>query len=228
MDVTEQITYTRRTYGGSDNTNPAYNASSKSLNYADGGTWQRAVNQSISAIPSTLKYKDSVGLFGATNYFIKVKCDIRSIQNFVEFEEPGWLSAKLLEVPEEDAYYTTAVISGLPEDDAKYAQAKITGNLLPYYANPFVSVDLRNFKTGNIYTDSWLDVRLYTADKEEHPYDLMYIRPNQYFYLGIHARNTKRIPYDLELAIGEEYKPLDEIHDRRYIMRTNETINYNY
>ena len=83
------------------------------------------------------------------------------------------------------------------------------------YANPFVSVDLKNFKTGNIYTDSWLDVRLYTADKEEHPYDLMYIRPNQFFYLGIHARNTKRIPYNLELAIGEEYKPLEEIHDKR-------------
>ena len=229
MDVTEQITWTRRTYGSSDNTNPAYNASSMSLNYASGGTWQHAVNQSISAIPSTLKYADSVGLFGAPNYFIKVKCDIRSVQGFADFEEAGWEAAVVSDfVPEEDPYYVSAVVDGVPEFDPKYEGARFTGSELPNYANPLVSVELTNFKTGNIYTDSWLDVRLYTPDREEHPYDFMYIRPNQFFYIGIHARNTKRIPYDLQVVIGEYFVPLEEVEDKRYIMRSRETTNYDY
>ena len=229
MDVTEQITWTRRTYGASDNTNPAYTASSKSLNYANGGSIQNSVNQSVSAIPYTLAYKDSVGLFGASNYFIKVKCEIRTIQGFIDYEEPGWQAAIVRESAEElDPYYVTAVVDGLPELDPQYESAKFSGSLLPNYANPFVSVDLTNIKTGNIYTDSWLDVRLYTCDKEEHPYDKMYIRPDQFFYIGVHARNTKRLPYDLKCLIGAEFMPLEDIKDKRYIMRSVTTTNYDY
>ena len=69
----------------------------------------------------------------------------------------------------------------------------------------YVSVDLENLKTGNKYIDNWFDVRLYSKSREEHPYDKMYVRLNDYFYIGFHARNTKRLPYNVKCVIGREY-----------------------
>ena len=76
---------------------------------------------------------------------------------------------------------------------------------MPEIARPRVKINLKNLKTGNIYLDSWLDVRLYTQDREEHPYDVMYCGRRDSFYIGFHARNTKRLPYNVECIIGEEY-----------------------
>ena len=93
---------------------------------------------------------------------------------------------------------------------------------LPDKVDPYVSVDVLNLKTNNIYVDDWLDVRLYTRDKEEHPYDKMYVRSNDVFYIGFHARNTKRLPYNVECLVGNEYKSNKELTDeqRRYIAKT--------
>jgi hypothetical protein len=84
-----------------------------------------------------------------------------------------------------------------------------------------LSIDLKNLKTGNTYIDSWLDVRLYTADREEHPYDRMYIRENDFFYIGFHARNTRRLPYNVDCLVGDVYVREDSLTDdeRRYIAR---------
>ena len=49
MDVTEQITWTRRTYGKVIILT-LHTMRRPCRNYANGGTWQHAVNQSISAI----------------------------------------------------------------------------------------------------------------------------------------------------------------------------------
>ena len=63
---------------------------------------------------------------------------------------------------------------------------------------------LQNNKTGNIYVDSHVDGRLYGIDREERPYELMYISSNDCVYVGIHARNTKRLPFDMTVSIGYE------------------------
>jgi len=89
----------------------------------------------------------------------------------------------------------------------------------PSVPSPYVSVQLDNLKTGNQYIDDWLDVRLYTRDRMEHPYDLMYVRPNDFFYVGFHARNTKRLSYNVNVTVGEQYLDESQIEDRRYIAK---------
>ena len=71
--------------------------------------------------------------------------------------------------------------------------------------NPLVRVDLTNLKTGNKYIDAWFDTRLYTKDKKEYEYEVMYINPKSYFYIGFHARNTKRLPYNVRMTVGDQF-----------------------
>ena len=104
-----------------------------------------------------------------------------------------------------------------PELDAGYDSAAIIRSEVPDIARPMVKVELKNLKTGNKYIDSWLDVRLYTMDRQEHPYDVMYCGKRDFFYIGFHARNTKRLPYNVECTIGEEYLSDSEI-DSAYMM----------
>ena len=84
-------------------------------------------------------------------------------------------------------------------------------NDLSQFKNMYVRLDLRNLKTGNKYIDSWFDVRIYTRDKKEYPYDTIYINRNDYIYLGFHARNTRRLPYNVEMDIGYEYLEYDNL-----------------
>jgi len=126
------------------------------------------------------------------------------------------------DVDEPDTIYTQATIDRTKDlnivNTFDPANIKVTVN---NKTNPYVSIELKNLKTGNIYIDSWLDSRLYTANQEEHPYDKMYVRANDCFYLGVHARNTRRLPYNIECIIGNEYKGYSELtdEDRRYIAR---------
>ena len=81
MDVTEaRLDYiTTIIYGCSDNTNQGRTAAGKSLNYANGASIQKAPEYELNAIPFTHKYEDTVGLFGAENYYIDFHADILDI-----------------------------------------------------------------------------------------------------------------------------------------------------
>ena len=233
MDVTPQILYSHSIYGSSDNTNQAYTSSSQALNYANGSTWQKAHNQFIGVIPYNIRYADSVGLFGAENYYIKVVCDPTGTSVLGGFEEEFWESAAIdLVRPELDPYYVSADMPQVPEgDEPIYAAARILADQLPDIGpDPYVSVDLESFKSGNQYNDCWLDCRLLTRDREEHPYDKMYVRKGDFFYIGISARNTRRLAYDLSCLVGQEYRNLQSFtpEERRYIMRTISGENYSY
>ena len=221
MDVTQEILNNHLIYGASDNTNPQGIAASKSLNYAKGGTLQKPVLEKVSVLPRRLKYADTVGLFGAENVFIKVDLNIKDTGNLC-FEEPGWecLKMTLGSFPVENTY-STAVMDATKDLDIvnTYEPAQIT-NKLANLNNPYVGVSLANLKTGNKYIDAWFDVRLYTKAREEHPYDEMYLPIRDYFYIGFHARNTKRLPYNVECLIGTGYKPLNEV-DPKLIARVN-------
>lgn len=223
MDVSEQIIQNHLIYGASDNTAHAGLSSSRTLNYANGPTITRPDSISISSIPYALKYQDSVGLFGAENYFVKISVSVNL--NFVNqtFEEQNWESAIINPSSELDTNYSQAVID-INNDLSQintFDPAFLNQSASPLN-NAYISIDLNNLKTENIYVDNWLDVRLYTAEREEHPYDKMYIKPLSYFYLGIHARNTRRLPYNIQCIVGNEYISRETMSEeqKKYISRT--------
>mgnify|MGYP003335688965 CR=1 FL=1 len=208
IDVTQRILNRHTIYGASDNTQPQYLAANKSLNYANGGSITSPEVEKVSIIPFTINYKDAVGLFGKENHFVRVNVNIDKSNAFACFEEPGWECARISqEQLNAMSYYVQAEID-LTKDLTTvntYDPAKIIENKVPNLFDAYVSVDLENLKTGNKYIDNWFDVRLYTKEREEHPYDKMYVRLNDFFYIGFHARNTRRLPYNVKCVIGREY-----------------------
>lgn len=210
MDVTQSIERAILNMGGSGTTNPAYAASSKSLNYAkDRNTIQNAATERVTAIPYVLNYKDTVGLFGAENIFVKVQLNIQSATSaFTNVNVPENTYYPVWTFYEEgvENFYATGVfdftLDRVTVND--YEPAKIS-NDLSAFNKPYVRVDLTNLKTGNKFIDTWFDVRIYTKDREEYAYDTIYLSTNDYFYLGFHARNTRRLPYNVQLEIGNEY-----------------------
>ena len=92
-------------------------------------------------------------------------------------------------------------------------------NELTILPRSLVKVDLNNLKTGNKYIDSWFDVRLYQKNREEHPYDIMYVPYNSYFYIGFHARNTKRLPYNVSMTVDGLYSEFTlPAAEKRYLV----------
>jgi len=222
MDVTAEILRNTMLYGSSDNTAPAGLSSSRSLNYANGPSITRPDNVNVSYIPFTLHYEDSLGLFGAENYFVRVKVKLDPTAAGKCFEEEYWECAVLRKIDETDYGWVGAELK-LNEDLAvinTYEPARFRMGIYSKFGG-LLSIDLNNLKTGNKYIDSWLDVRLYTADREEHPYDRMYISENDFFYVGFHARNTRRLPYNVDCIIGDTYIKEEDLTDdeRRYIAR---------
>jgi hypothetical protein len=224
MDVTNEIRKNHIIYGASDYTAPHRHAAGRSLNYAAGPSITRPAIQNVTIIPYRLKYESSVGLFGAENYFVKVNLDILNNASDACYEEPLWSCGFVdytYDVP--DPFYGTGLVlkDRFPNDNT-YVEANVNDSYLPYLPgrDAFISVDLNNLKVGNIYIDDWLDVRLYTKDREEHPFDRMYVRTNDFFYIGIHARNTKRLPFNVECVLGQEFLEYDAIKEKQLIMKT--------
>lgn len=223
MDVTQEFNKKYDFYGGSRSTNQAYVSANKSLQYAkQGANISDATPEKVTVVPSIINYKDTVGLFGVENVYIKLNLDIQSFA----YEQPEiiintYYDAKISDTDAEfvNTYYQ-AVID--PLDDRftvnTYEPANIT-NTLPGFARPMISVDLTNLKTGNQYIDAWLDIRIYTKDKVEHPYDRLIIPIDSYCYLGFHARNTRRLPYNIRCKVGEIYSDLIDVpaSERKYI-----------
>ncbi len=83
--------------------------------------------------------------------------------------------------------------------------------------DPLVSVDLNKIGVNNIYIDNWVDTMLYTRTKKMWGYDKMYIRPKDHFYIGIHARNTRQLPYNVEVTVGDQYLGSEFVVDKELI-----------
>ncbi len=220
-DVTQRILDRHIIYGASDYTKPGYASSNKSLNYAEGGSINSPQKDRVTIIPFEINYQDTVGLFGKENHFVRVDVAINKEYAFACFEETDWECAVISEENNTINYYTPALI-----DENKdlttvntYDPALIKRSSLGGKSDAYISVDLENLKTGNKYIDAWFDVRLYTKNREEHPYDKMYVRLNDFFYIGFHARNTRRLPYNVSCRIGEEYDSLSDITDKRFVMK---------
>ena len=220
QDVTPQILKTHQIYGASDNTNPGYLSANRSLNYAVGGSIQRPEMDKVSIIPYVINYQDTVGLFGKENHFVRVNVNINPEAAFACFEEEGWECAVMtegLDLSTVNTYQPAIADRTLDLTTVNsYDPAAIKANTLSRKSDAYISVDLENLKTGNKFIDNWFDVRLYTAAREEHPYDTMYVRLNDYFYIGFQARNTKRLPYNVKCVIGQEYVSGLEAGSMRY------------
>ena len=223
MDVTQEIQLNHIIYGSSDYTAPSGLAASKSLNYADGPSLSRPAHQECSVVPFTFEYQSAVGLFGAENYFSKIQLNVDGSIVSRCFEEPGWECARITNlITPDDPYWDKAIVDlDFPcETENTYICPIISDESLPNLGqNGYISVELLNLKTGNYFNDNWLDIRLYTRNREEHPYDKMWVKPKDFFYVGIHARNTRRLPFDVRCVIGREYATYDSIKDKSLIMK---------
>ena len=79
MNVTEETNSSILLMGGSGSSLPANYASSKSLNFAkDSATIQNAKTERVTAIPRLIDFKDTVGLFGTENVFLKIDLEVVS------------------------------------------------------------------------------------------------------------------------------------------------------
>jgi len=229
MNVTDQVIRSHQLYGGSDSNNPSYYSANKSLNYAKGSnSLMNARVEKVTAIPSALNYQDSVGLFGAENVYIKVQLDIKNTKSIytdtgspVNTYEPATID---IDNPDLDIYYEAALLDFAKDlfTENEYEPA-VLANKIDTIARPLVSIDLANLKTGNKYIDAWFDVRLYTKDRKEHAYDKMYINPKEFFYIGFHARNTKRLPYNVSMTVGDVFTSEYNLpsSERRYLVSSN-------
>ena len=221
MDVTEQILSHHQIYGSSDNTNQSYVASGQCFNYSKGNTIQKPVEYGITVFPFKADLKGEVGLFGAENVFYKFNINVKDNATFC-LEEPGWdcadIDQNLQPINPADEYTYNPIAGdgsiqtqGQAYVDYKYDSSTSEGYVLadlsyPNYIFTFnqFSVYLENKGTNNIYVDSHVDGRLYKVNREEHPYELMYVASKDCVYVGIHARNTKRLPYDMTIYFGYE------------------------
>ena len=220
MDVTTEVNNLILATGGSGTTNPAYASSSRSLNYAKNrNNIHNAANEKVTAIPYQLNYTDSVGLFGAENIFIKVQLDIQSASSaFTNITTPenDYMAVWTLAETGTVNFYDTAVIDFTTDTGTINDFEPSTFNSdLSSFRDPYLRIDLSNLKTGNKYVDSWFDVRIYTANREENESDTIYLGFNDYFYLGFHARNTRRLPYNVKLEIGNEYMEYLDLTDEQ-------------
>ena len=224
MDVTQQINRSMIGTGGGSS-NPAYFSVNRSLNYARGSnSLLNARQENVTAIPFSTNYKDTVGLFGAENIFLKIQLNIQNTLN----QENGIVVAKYTEAfldPERDnsdLYWGDNVVDFLVDKNTvnTYDPALISNAGLNFVPNALVKVDLLNLKTGNQYVDVWFDTRLYTPDRQPYEYDTMFIPPNGCFYIGFHARNTKRLPYNVSMTVGNRLYSESELtsKERRYLV----------
>ena len=118
-------------------------------------------------------------------------------------------------------YNTTgccAFYAGTPQDPILncYYPAQLS-NPIPNFEDPVVSVELENVGVDNIYIDTWLEPMLYTRTRKMWGYDKMYIRPKDFFYVGVHARNTRHLPYNINVKIGNEFKPAAQVEDKNFL-----------
>tara|TARA_R110002012_G_scaffold302451_1_gene503358 strand:+ start:313 stop:1269 length:957 start_codon:yes stop_codon:yes gene_type:complete len=220
MDVTPQILQINRIYGASDNTQPSTLSASRSLNYAEGPSIQRPSHENLNVIPFIFRYADEVGLFGAENHFVRINVEVDRDFSLACYEGDYYECADIDYITEDlSLYYSSAEID-LELDKTTvntYEPAEITLNAkIPLIYDPYISVELINLKTGNQYYDNWLSVSLYTKEREPIAEDHMYIRLNDFFYVGFHALDTRRIPYNVEVKVGEELRsglPSTECND---------------
>ena len=225
MDVTQQINRSMIGTGGGSS-KPAYFSVNRSLNYARGSnSLINARQENVTAIPFSTNYKDTVGLFGAENVFLKIQLNIQnslSLVNGIDIND--YTSATLdVSIDDSDLYWDTAFTDYSLDLNTvnTYDPAEIENDALDFVPNALVKVDLSNLKTGNQYVDVWFDTRLYTPDRQPFEYDTMFLPLKGFFYIGFHARNTKRLPYNVSMTVEDKLYSENDLTSaqRKYLVK---------
>ena len=207
MDVTQQINNYKN--GFSTFTNPSFAAATKSLNAAQGPSIDRPIVERITAMPLSLGYKDAVGLFGSENKFIRLDINIQNTLFHMfsgEYKQAdNYFIYNITRQTQEYEHYEEALDTSTINEESivngyKHADynTKLENN-----EGIMLSVELINNKTGNKYNDNWLDVVLYSSSKQALPSNTVYVKPQDTLYIGLHARNTRRLPYNIKVNIAE-------------------------
>ena len=220
MNVTTEVRNNIQKMGGSGSARQDYLSTSKSLNFSGGSNnLTTAPAQRVTAIPSTLSFKDSVGLYGAENLFVKVDLNVlnsSSVFANIEVQEntyyPVWQNPEEPTTNDYDTAFMDFSVEPATYTENTFNSANLNNDLSDY-GSPIVSVDMTNLKTGNQYVDNWLDVVVYTRAGQRIDIDNFYIPAKDYFYIGFHARNTRRIPVNVELQIGNEFYEQNQMTD---------------
>ena len=208
-DVTNEVRRNANIYGGGGSGKPAGVAATKRLDLAKGNTWQDPIQENITVLPTTLNYRDAVGLFGAENTYIKINLNIQSLllgeTSFTEAD--GYDSAVLRRrvLTTDPNYVDGGTDFSLDLVIENNYQPATTDTTLRGLAEPITRVDLVNHGTGNIYTDNYLDVQIYGPDRQPIAGDSLFSSVYSYFYVGFHARRTKRLPYNVDVVIGNRF-----------------------
>jgi len=213
-DVTNAVQRIRNTYGGSDNTNSRNVAANKSINYASGNTVANANQRRVTVAPSSLTLTGEVGLFGVENAFVKVDLNILDMAVNEDADIDGYFPFLVLPQAETSPYTGLALNDTLDLINTNdYAPAKLVSPVAKYY-EPVISIDLENTGTGNTFIDSHVDVRLYSEDRVPIASDQAFVSPNGCFFVGIHARKTRRLAYNVNLTLGQRYVSLLDLTAR--------------
>lgn len=211
-DITNQLNDSRNVYGGSDLTDPNYLSSSKSLNLTSASnSIINAQGPTITTVPYTLLYEDSIGLFGAENYYVKINLNIIDTGNtYTIVNDYAGLTTGT------DAALLNTYLAAVEDDTQDLGpvndyEPSVRGEGFSDLVEPMISLELFNDGTGNIYNDRHLDARLYDSNREEITDEEHLINSNGVIYLGIHARNSRRLPYKVRVVIGETVKLRSEL-----------------
>ena len=202
-DITDQLNSSRNIYGGSDLTNPAYNAASKSLNLSSAtNSIINAIGPTISTIPFTITYEDNLGLFGAENYYTKVNLDIIDTgnQQIIVNDYIGLTRSTDVALLNTYSAVTEDDLLDLgPVNDFDPALRELGIDEVPEL---FITLKLNNEGTGNIYNDRHIEANLYDSELYIVDYSDPLINSKGEFYVGVHCYNTRRIPYKISVTIG--------------------------
>ena len=216
MNVTTEINIKRNSMGGSGSSRQEYLSSNKSFNLAAGGNnINNAAPMLVTAIPVDVSMKDTVGLFGSENNFVKINVDIKSTTSL--FTSPGIVENDFEPVAlkqdqdvENDFFTAFFDFTKDPNPVDQFDPAFLSNTLSGYY-RPVISVELFNLGTGNRFVVNWLDVQLYSRDRQPIDVDKIFTDLSSDIFVGIHARNTKRLPYNVKVVVGAEYLEYEDM-----------------
>jgi hypothetical protein len=215
MDVTPAILERYIKYGVADRTQSSTLSVSKSLNFTKGASIEKPFSQTLTTFPLTLNYTGNIGLFGAENVYLKFSLNINSaISLYQTVETPDGYSTVIVSRGgnESSNDYESALESYPTLNGQTYTESEYNSKLSsPDSAR--ISVDLNNLKTNNQYVDNWLDVSLYDSNKLQHESNSILVGVKDVFYVGLHARRSVRLPYNISIEIGREYLSINSMTD---------------
>lgn len=217
-DVTPQIISYAQLYGGSDNTNQSATASSRTMQYAVGSTVQKPVQVPVKTVPQVMHLQNpaGVGLFGSEMVVVRFDLDIRDsgrLDNCGPMDFEGYFPACLHLTDEGtiNTYEQVLIDQRLDLGTVNtYEPARLSNGAITGW-QPMVNVRLDKLSTGNQYQDCWVDATFLNHNRTAMAETEFWTPIKSTFYLSIAARNTRRLPYNLKVTIGQQVQSLQHL-----------------